>query len=89
MITDEQWEVIYDRIMSLPGMRTDAGSEFMSEPVTEDVSSYIKFMSDYGVSDNHNGIILSDYLKANGCQIEQHCARSMIVWDADLVRLFL
>ena len=90
MITDEQWEtVIVEKIMSLPDMRTDHDSDFIAEPNVEGVSTYFKFMSDHSVTDDHNGTVFSNFLKANGCVIEQTRPRSMSVLDADIERLFL
>ena len=90
MITDEQWEnEIPKKVFAIPGMRTDSDSDFMCDPVDEGVTTYFRFMSDCGATDDHNGKVFSDYLKANGCAVEQHRARSMIVFDADIARLFL
>jgi hypothetical protein len=60
----------------------------MAESQT-DGTTYIKFMSDHGVTDDHNGVVFSAYLRTNGAVVKQDRLRSMVVRDADLVRLFL
>ena len=90
MITDDQWNnIIAPKIMALPGMIRDQDSDFFCEPDEEGVDTYFKFMSDGGKTDDHNGTVFSDYLKANGCAITQNRPRSVIVLDADIARLFL
>jgi hypothetical protein len=89
MITDEQWEAIVPKIMALPGMTKDHDSCFMCEPSIEGVSTYIKFMSNHGVTDDANGLVFSKYMLDNDCSIVQKRERSMIVLDVDLTRLFL
>ena len=88
MITDEQWDDIAKKIFALPGMRTEADSDCIIEDDEADGETYIKFMSDHGVTDDHNGTTFAAYLTANGCVLEQSRARSMTVPTADLVRLF-
>lgn len=87
MITDKQWTKIAKKIMALPGMRKDAGSNFIAEG--DDDETYIKFMSEHGVTDDDNGNTLAAYLIANGCIINQSRARSMTVPTAALAKLFL
>lgn len=89
MITDKQFKKIADRVMALPGMRVDHNSTFMAEPNEEGVDTYIKFMSDHGITDDHNGTVLKDYFIMNGCPIRTLRPRSMVVLDESLKRLFL
>ncbi len=90
MITYKQMNSIAEKIMSIPGMKREHDSDFMAEPADEEAgTTYIKFMSDRGITDDHNGILLSAYLRLNNCVVDQVRLRAMIVSDADLVRLFL
>jgi hypothetical protein len=86
--SEEQWYKLAKEIMAIPGMKTEADSNFVAEQATLG-KTYIKFMSDHGATDDHNGIILSAFLRLNGCEVEQARPRSMIVKDTDLYRLFL
>jgi hypothetical protein len=88
MITDTQWKKIAMKVMAIPGMKTDHNSDFIVEDVYPGYS-YIKFMSDHGVTDDHNGILLSCYLRLNSGVVEQTRPRSMVVRDEDMKRLFL
>jgi hypothetical protein len=90
MITEDQWQRdIPKKIMSLPGMKTDHDSVFVCEPIEEGASTYFKFMSDHGVTDDYNGKVFADYLRANNCVITTSRPRSMIVLNSDITRLFL
>ncbi len=89
-IDDAQWGEIGIKIMSLPGITNSDASDFIVEPVDPlDFESHIKFMSAGGTTDDANGQVFGDYLRQNGCMVRQDRPRSMIVQNADLVRLFL
>ena len=90
MITEDQWNnIIAPKIMSLPGMNKEHDSNFIAEPAEEGVTTYVKFMSDHGVTDDNNGMVLSTFMKEAGCVVDQARPRSMILHDVDLIRLFL
>ena len=88
MITEDEWEMIAAKVMALPGMITDHDSDFEAEDSADDMS-YIKFMSDKGITDDDNGNTLKAYMLAQGCKVYGNRARSMEVHDADLRKLFL
>ncbi len=86
-LTDEQVEALEPLVMALPGMTTDHESDFICEPHMPG-EMYFKFMSDHGVTDDQNGTVFGDYLRANACNVEQHRPRSMTVPVDDLIRIF-
>lgn len=88
MITDNEWDTIAKRVMALPGMISANDSSFIAEDDRDD-TSYMKFMSDHGVTDDNNGNTFTAYMRAQGCTIESSRPRSMRVIDADLRKLFL
>ena len=87
-ITNEQMDRIIAKIMALPGITTDHDSYFIAEGNGDD-TTYIKFMSDKGVTDDANGKELGRFLEANGAHIKQNRDRALKVDDADLIRLFV
>ena len=91
-ITEEQWNtIIGPKIMSLPGMMTTHHSDFIADgdSIIGIAKTYIRFMSDYGTTDNNNGKVLYEYLKANNCDCYRHRPRAVVVNDEDIARLFL
>jgi hypothetical protein len=87
-LTDAQFEIIAVAIMTLPGMTKEHESDFVAEPA-DDGETYIKFMSDRGVTDDANGTVLSQYMQSRGHAVESNRPRSMTLQNADLAVEFL
>lgn len=89
MITEAEFEIIRDKVMALLGMRRDCHSTFIAENAEAGWTTYIGFISDGSETDHLNGRVLADYLSSKSCEYSQRLSRSMVVYNTDLVRLFL
>lgn len=89
-LTDQQFVDIEKKMLALPGVDAGHESSLLIEDGwgKNDCETYIKCMSDHGVTDDQNGIAIAAYLVAQGCVIEHNRPRSMMVQTVDLVRLF-
>ncbi len=89
-INDSQWGEIGIKIMSLPDITNSDASDLLIEPADfRDYESRIQFVSAGEVTDDTNGQAFGDYLRKNGCVVRQARPRTMVVQNADLVKLFL
>ncbi len=89
-LTDQQFVDIEKKMLALPGVNAGHESNLLIEDGwgKNGCETYIKCMSDHGVTDDANGIAITDYLRTMGCVVESNRPRSMMVQTADLVRLF-
>ena len=90
-LTDEELETMAKKIMALPGVTMDHDSDFIAEPEEHESGpkTYIKFMSNHGVTDDANGAAFTDYMRDKGYRVLSDRPRSMVVEDADLRKEFL
>lgn len=89
-ITKEQWTKIECGIMNIPGMAWSHNSNFIAESTRRDrTSTYIKFMSDEGKTDDANGNTFVTYMRGKGYKLVQMRPRSCVVSTADLLTEFI
>ncbi len=88
--TDSDWKIMGDKILNLRGMLTTHKSDFIAEPDSKK-KSYIKFMSDHGITDAWNGSVLIQYMIGRGYKVDFDplYARTMSIRNKDLRKEFL
>ena len=85
-MTDDELVLLEKAILALTGMNKEHDSSTLLED--DNGEMYIKFMSDRGVTDNHNGRVLREYLLSKEVWIHARTMRSMTVSNKDLREQF-
>lgn len=78
------------KIMAVPGMDldNDAGYQLDESPARDLHRTHIRFTSDGGLSDHHNGNTFTKYLREQGVSVEQRLAKLVVVENSVLTKVF-
>lgn len=87
-LTNEQYNAIYDKLMDVPGVSKEHESSLLMEEGPSG-KTYLKFMSDHGVTDKSNGAALHAFLVKNNTPHEYFQDRKFVISNEALHELFL
>lgn len=67
------------KVMDVPGINKSCDSGFITETNADGSQTFIKFMSDAGVTDAQNGLCFAQFMRDRGHEVIQLQARSCTV----------
>lgn len=85
-----QQSALRAKIMAVPGMdlSNDAGFQLDESPARDLHRTHIRFTSDGGVADHHNGNTFTKFLREQGVSVEQRLTKLVVVENSVLVKVF-
>ncbi len=87
-LTDQEIETLAVRFFALPGFIKEHESDFILED-NGPGQSYIKFMSDHGKTDEHNGTVVCEYMVLNGAaNLRGGEGRFLVAENSELRKIF-